>query len=77
MNFGSNIRSSELPADKKAAFINVFKKLNQTVLWKWEEDQFEGKPANLVTRKWLPQKEVLGSINFMFDFDDLFLDQAN
>ncbi|XP_072948769.1 UDP-glycosyltransferase UGT5-like [Epargyreus clarus] len=63
VNFGSNIRSSELPANKKTAFINVFKKLKQTVLWKWEEDQFEDKPANLVTRKWLPQKDILAHPN--------------
>lgn len=60
MSFGSNVKSSELSVEKRAAFINVFKKLKQTVLWKWEDEQLQGKPNNLVTRKWFPQKEILG-----------------
>ncbi|XP_013164469.1 PREDICTED: UDP-glucuronosyltransferase [Papilio xuthus] len=63
MNFGSNVRSSELPLDKKNAFINVFKRLNQTVLWKWEDENLENKPKNLVTRNWLPQKEIFAHPN--------------
>ncbi|KAJ0176676.1 hypothetical protein K1T71_007855 [Dendrolimus kikuchii] len=63
VNFGSNVRSSELPEDKKNAFVNVFRKLNQTVIWKWEDDNLGYKPANLVIRKWLPQKEILSHPN--------------
>ncbi|XP_023940208.2 UDP-glycosyltransferase UGT5 [Bicyclus anynana] len=63
MNFGSNVRSSELPAEKKKAFLNVFRKIKQTVIWKWEEDILEDKPKNLVTQKWLPQKEILAHPN--------------
>ncbi|XP_064072838.1 UDP-glycosyltransferase UGT5-like [Vanessa tameamea] len=63
INFGSNVRSSELPLDKKVAFLNVFRRLKQTVLWKWEDDQLDNKPSNLVTRKWLPQKEILAHRN--------------
>lgn len=60
MSFGSNVHSSELPLDKKNAFLNVFRRLKYTVLWKWEEEKLEGKPDNLILRKWLPQKEILG-----------------
>ncbi|XP_068633530.1 UDP-glycosyltransferase UGT5-like [Battus philenor] len=63
MNFGSNVKSSELPTEKKNAFLNVFRKLNQTVLWKWEDDILDNKPKNLETRKWLPQKEILAHPN--------------
>ncbi|XP_039753658.1 UDP-glycosyltransferase UGT5-like isoform X1 [Pararge aegeria] len=63
MNFGSNVRSAELPVEKKKAFLNVFRKLKQTVIWKWEEDILEDKPKNLVTQKWLPQKEILAHPN--------------
>lgn len=59
VNFGSNVRSSELPEEKTNAFVNVFRKLKQTVLWKWEDDRFWAKPNNLIIRKWLPQKEIL------------------
>ncbi|XP_023940209.2 UDP-glycosyltransferase UGT5 [Bicyclus anynana] len=63
VSFGSNVRSSELPKQKKDAFLNVFRGLKQTVLWKWEEDNLEGKPDNLVIRKWLPQKDILAHPN--------------
>ncbi|KAJ8731401.1 hypothetical protein PYW07_004565 [Mythimna separata] len=63
MNFGSNVRSSELPAEKRNAFLNVFRKLKQTILWKWEDDKLENKPNNLIVRKWLPQKEILSHPN--------------
>lgn len=60
VNFGSNVRSAELPDDKKNAFLNVFRKLKHTVLWKWEDEEMEEKPNNVVLRKWLPQKEIFG-----------------
>ncbi|XP_039753666.1 UDP-glycosyltransferase UGT5-like [Pararge aegeria] len=63
VSFGSNVRSADLPEEKKKAFLNVFKKLKQTVVWKWEEDILEGKPNNLVIRKWFPQKEILAHPN--------------
>lgn len=49
-----------MPEDKKNAIINVFRKLKHTVLWKWEDDHFKNKPDNLIIRKWMPQKEILG-----------------
>lgn len=65
VNFGSNVRSSELPAEKKNAFFKVFKTLKQTVIWKWEDDNLVDKPDNLVVRKWLPQKEILGKLKIV------------
>ncbi|XP_026734627.1 UDP-glucuronosyltransferase 2B31-like [Trichoplusia ni] len=63
LNFGSNVRSAEMPEDKKNAIINVFRKLKHTVLWKWEDDHFKNKPDNLIIRKWMPQKEILAHPN--------------
>ncbi|CAH0398392.1 unnamed protein product [Chilo suppressalis] len=63
VTFGSNIQSSKLPVDKRNAFLNTFRKLKVTVLWKWEEDFLEGKPDNVIIRKWLPQNEVLAHPN--------------
>ncbi|XP_053612236.1 UDP-glycosyltransferase UGT5-like isoform X2 [Plodia interpunctella] len=63
VNFGSNVKSSELPLDKKNAFIKVFRELKQTVIWKWEDEKLENMPKNLIIRKWLPQKEILSHPN--------------
>lgn len=63
INFGSNVRSSELPENKKNAFLNVFRKLKHTIIWKWEDDNISFRPDNLFIRNWLPQKEILSHPN--------------
>ncbi|CAG9786684.1 unnamed protein product [Diatraea saccharalis] len=63
VNFGSNVRSSELPVDKMNAFLKIFSEINQTILWKWEDDKSEIKSKNIVFRKWFPQKEILSHPN--------------
>ncbi|XP_050682126.1 UDP-glycosyltransferase UGT5-like isoform X2 [Leptidea sinapis] len=63
VNFGSNVRSSELPDEKKQAFLNVFRRLRQTVIWKWEDDELKGKSDNVITRQWFPQKDILNHPN--------------
>jgi glucuronosyltransferase len=49
-----------MPAETKRVFTSVFSKLKQKVLWKWETEDMEGKPANVMLKKWLPQQDVLG-----------------
>lgn len=63
VNFGTNVYSSSLPEEKKNTFLNVFRKLKQTVIWKWEDDSLIEKPKNVITRKWLPQVEILAHPN--------------
>ncbi len=48
---------------KRLAFLNAFKKLKLKVLWKWETEQMEGQPDNVMLSKWLPQQEVLAHPN--------------
>lgn len=60
VNFGSNIKSTELPEDKLKALMNVFRKLKQTVIMKWEDEILENKPENLYVKEWLPQSDILG-----------------
>ncbi len=49
-----------MPEDKKRIFVNVLSKLKQKVLWKWETEEMEGKPANVLLKKWLPQQDIIG-----------------
>ncbi len=46
-------------------FTNVFGRLEQRVVWKWEggEEGVAGKPDNVMLAKWLPQQDVLGHPN--------------
>ncbi|VVD02543.1 unnamed protein product [Leptidea sinapis] len=63
VNFGSNVQSAELPEAKKQAFFNAFRKLKQIVIFKWEDGEVTNKPDNVITRKWLPQKDILSHPN--------------
>ena len=49
-----------LPENYRKMFLNVFSKLKQRVLWKWETEQMDGLPPNVKLSKWLPQADVLG-----------------
>lgn len=51
--------------------MKTFAKLPYKVLWKFEDDQLEGKPENVEINKWLPQQDVLRHPNIK-----LFITQA-
>ena len=57
---GSNLQSTLMPESKRNAFLGVFSKLKQRVLWKWESDTLPGQPSNVKLAKWLPQSDILG-----------------
>jgi len=59
-SMGSNLKSFQMPEDKKQAFLEAFSKLKQRVLWKWETDSLTGPPDNVKLGKWLPQSDLLG-----------------
>lgn len=70
-SLGSNVKSIYLPEDKKNVLIRTFSKLPYKVLWKFEDNQLEGKPENVKINKWLPQQDVLRHPNIK-----LFITQA-
>ncbi|XP_076271252.1 UDP-glycosyltransferase UGT5-like [Rhynchophorus ferrugineus] len=62
-SMGSHVKSSDFSEEKRKIFLNVFKKLDQIVLWKFEDDNLPGKPDNVHIRKWLPQMDLLAHPN--------------
>lgn len=62
-SMGSNIKSKDLPDEKRKAFLNVFSKLKQKVLWKWEDDKLPSKPDNVRIQSWWPQDDILAHPN--------------
>ncbi|KAJ8954682.1 hypothetical protein NQ318_011374 [Aromia moschata] len=62
-SMGSNLKSSQLPEEKREALLKAFGKRKEQVLWKWEEDVLPGKPANVKLGKWLPQQDILAHPN--------------
>ncbi|XP_060838848.1 UDP-glycosyltransferase UGT5-like isoform X2 [Rhopalosiphum padi] len=59
---GSLLRGETFSAEKRQMFLNVFNKIPQRVLWKWEGD-LPGKPSNVMIRKWMPQRDILAHPN--------------
>lgn len=57
---GSLLRGETFAAEKRQMFLNVFNKIPQRILWKWE-GELTGKPSNIMIRKWMPQRDILGT----------------
>lgn len=62
-SLGSNVLSKHMPVEIKNTIMEVFSKVKQQVLWKWEEDVLPGQPKNVKISKWLPQTDLLAHPN--------------
>ncbi|XP_062549717.1 UDP-glycosyltransferase UGT5-like [Armigeres subalbatus] len=60
---GSNIKSKYFPEAKRNAFLKVFSKLKQRVLWKFEDESMPNQPSNLMIKAWMPQNDILAHPN--------------
>lgn len=58
--FGSNVPISMVDSGKVKAILNVLGRLKQRVVMKWELDNIQDLPDNVMARKWLPQNSILG-----------------
>ncbi|XP_046601304.1 uncharacterized protein LOC107222351 [Neodiprion lecontei] len=63
MSLGSNIKSNTLSKKTRDAFITAFSELSYKVIWKFENDELEGKPDNVIILKWAPQQAILAHPN--------------
>ena len=63
VSFGSALRASYMSNEKRQLFLNIFKGLKEKILWKWETEEMEDQPDNVMLSKWLPQQEVLAHPN--------------
>ncbi len=51
-----------MPDIVKEKLLKAFADVGMKILWKWETESMEGKPDNILLRKWLPQQDVLGKM---------------
>ncbi|XP_046662641.1 UDP-glucosyltransferase 2-like [Homalodisca vitripennis] len=58
MSFGSLVRTCTLPKHVIRMFMNVFSRIPQIVILKYEED-FPEAPKNVIMRKWLSQRDLI------------------
>lgn len=62
-SFGSNIKITNLGAEKMNIIRTTLATLPYKVLLKFEDDSMSDKPDNVKISKWLPQQDVLGHPN--------------
>lgn len=64
LSVGTQLLSEDIPAEWMSAFLQVFSELgNVKVLWKWDLDNVDHMPKNVLARKWLPQNDILAHPN--------------
>ncbi|KAI4462084.1 UDP-glucosyltransferase [Holotrichia oblita] len=61
-SMGSALKSKEISLETRRSLLNVLSKLEQIVLWKFEED-LPGLPPNVIIRSWFPQSDLLAHHN--------------
>lgn len=58
-SLGSMIKSTTMPQEKLDAILKMLDSIPRKVIWKWESDELPRKIDNVMTRKWLPQFDVM------------------
>lgn len=72
LSLGSNVKASKLNPKYIKTFLRVFESLQYDVIWKWETNEMENKPENVMISKWLPVRRPL-KCSFRFIFNVIFL----
>ena len=52
-----------MPETKRQILMQAFSQMKQRFVFKWETEEMEGKPDNVLLRKWCPQQDILGHEN--------------
>uniref|UniRef100_V5H0N4 UDP-glucuronosyltransferase n=1 Tax=Anoplophora glabripennis TaxID=217634 RepID=V5H0N4_ANOGL len=58
-SMGSNLNISNLPLTTLDNIMEMFSKMKQRVLLKYEDINLKNKPSNVLISKWLPQSDIL------------------
>lgn len=59
VSWGSIINSQGMSRSLEQEFVGAFKRLPQTILWKWENDSLTATAKNIHIRSWMPQIDIL------------------
>ena len=63
VGFGSTLQPSQMPPEKLNVLLSVFTALSDySFIWKWD-GEVKDVPANVLTRSWLPQQDLLAHRN--------------
>lgn len=59
LNFGTILNVASLPKPTLMVLVNVLGRLEQKVIFKWNNNNTKGFPDNFYIDSWLPQREIL------------------
>lgn len=78
LSLGSNVKASKLNPKYIKTFLRVFASLDYDVIWKWETNEMENKPENVMLSKWLPvsMKQLILSLYRVLTLNLIFLSNA-
>ncbi|KAL1378322.1 hypothetical protein pipiens_004019 [Culex pipiens pipiens] len=62
-SMGSYLKSNEFPIEKRDAFIKVFSRMKQRIVWKFEDESITNLPKNVLIKPWMPQNDILAHPN--------------
>nr|XP_023025371.1 UDP-glucuronosyltransferase 2C1-like isoform X2 [Leptinotarsa decemlineata] len=62
-SLGSNLRSSDLPRGTLDMILEVFRRIPQRIIWKFEETDIHHKHDNVMISKWMQQSDILAHPN--------------
>ena len=63
VSFGSSVKPSQMPEERKEIFLKTFARLDHPVIWKWDEESIPNLPKNVILSKWIPQQDLLAHQN--------------
>lgn len=62
-SMGSFLQASDFSKEQRAVIISALGKLKQKVIWRYNLPDAAELPKNILTKEWLPQKEILAHPN--------------
>jgi len=77
--YGSILSGSRMPEEKRREISKALQRVGDErgikAVWKWESEEMEGKPHNVLLQKWLPQQDIIGkltSLDIMYHSEEKF-----
>lgn len=60
-SLGGNLNPSAMPVEKQQSIINALSKLQERVLWKWDDLNAKVDKNKFLVKKWFPQDDILAN----------------
>ena len=58
VSFGSAIKPSQMPKERMLVFLEAFRNIDLSVIWKWDSE-IPNLPQNVMISPWVPQQDLL------------------